>query len=185
MFTKQTEKEIKNILPKKMKRPFTAKEIKDAIKSLKNGKSAGIDNVYGEMLKYGPDAISSEIAEIFNEISESGQYPSEIKEGILIPLQKPGKKAGTPQNLRPISLLSMLRKVLAICMIRRCLHKILLRIPNTQAAYQPRRSTTELVFSMKVLAEKAIISEDYEACYYYLTCQKPLIQLEEMNYSKY
>ena len=118
--------------------------------------------MYGELLKYGPDAISSEIAEIFNEISESGQYPSEIKEGILIPLQKPGKKAGPPQNLRPIILLSMLRKVMAICMLRRCLDKILVRIPNTQAAYQQGRSTTELVFSMKILAEKAIISENYE-----------------------
>ena len=118
--------------------------------------------MYGELLKHGPDAISSEIAEIFNEISESGQYPSEIKEGILIPLQKPGKKAGPPQNLRPTILLSMLRKVMAICMLRRCLDKIIVRIPNTQAAYQQGRSTTELVFSMKILAEKAIISENYE-----------------------
>ena len=35
-------------------------------------------------MKYGPDEISSEIAEIFNEISEIGQYPSEIKDGRLI-----------------------------------------------------------------------------------------------------
>ena len=145
-----------------MEKPFTVEEIKGAIKSLKNGKSAGIDNVYGELLKYGPDTISNEIAKIFNEISESGQYPNEIKGGILVPLQKPGKKAGPPQNLRPIILLSMLRKILAICMLRRCIDKILLIIPNTQAAYQQGRSTTELVFSMKVLAEKAITSDNYE-----------------------
>ena len=47
-------------------------------------------------------------------------------------------------------------------MLRRCLDKVLLKIPNTQAAYQQGRSTTELVFSMKVLAEKAITSENYE-----------------------
>ena len=46
MFTKKSEQEIESILPKKMAKPFTTKEIKDAIKSLKNGKSAGIDNVY-------------------------------------------------------------------------------------------------------------------------------------------
>eukprot|EP00794_Sanderia_malayensis_P008267 gene8266-biopygen6685 len=35
-------------------------------------------------------------------------------------------------------------------------------IPPTQAAYQPDRSTTEQVFSMKILAEKAITSADYK-----------------------
>lgn len=57
-------------MPKKLKKPFTAVEIKGAIKSLKNGKSEGIDNACGELLKYGPDAISSEIAKMFNEISD-------------------------------------------------------------------------------------------------------------------
>ena len=60
--------------------------------SLKNGKSPGIDQVYEEMLKYGPEMIFVEIVEIFNLISETGYYPTAIKEGILIPLQKPGKK---------------------------------------------------------------------------------------------
>ena len=129
--------------------------------SLKNGKSPGIDQVYGEMLKYGPEIIFTEIAEIFNLISETGIYPTEIKEGILIPLQKPGKKAGPSGNLRPIILLSTLRKILAICMLRRCLEKLLNKVPETQAAYQQGRSTTEQVFSFKILAEKAITSEDY------------------------
>ena len=47
-------------------------------------------------------------------------------------------------------------------MLRRCLDKLLERIPKTQAAYQQGRSTTELVFSFKVLAEKAITSENYK-----------------------
>ena len=35
-------------------------------------------------------------------------------------------------------------------------------IPNTQAAYTEGRSTTELVFAFKILAEKAITSSEYE-----------------------
>ena len=81
---------------------------------------------------------------------------------ILVPLTKPGKKTGPVENLRPIILLSVLRKILAICMLRRCLDKLSERIPKTQAAYQQGRSTTELVFSFKVLAEKAITSENYK-----------------------
>ena len=35
---------------------------------LKDGKSAGIDNIHAELLKYGPKEISKEIADIYNEI---------------------------------------------------------------------------------------------------------------------
>ncbi len=56
----------------------------------------------------------------------------------------------------------MLRKILAICMIRRTHHKIREQIPVSQAAYCEGRSTTELVFPAKVMAEKAVTSNSYE-----------------------
>ena len=46
-------------------------------------------------------------------------------------------------------------------MLRRCLDKFKDKIPISQAAYQSGRSTTEHVFTLKILAEKAITSEDY------------------------
>ena len=128
---------------------------------MKNGKSAGIDELQPEFLKYAPDCIIEDIADILNETAETGQYPSELRTGILRPLPKPGKKQGPPSNLRPIILLSVLRKILAICMIRRCWDRLKTEIPREQAAYQPGRSTTEQVFSVKILAEKAITSSDF------------------------
>ena len=95
-------------------------------------------------------------------MAATGDYPQEVKKGILIPLPKPGKKQGPPQNLRPIILLSILRKILAIIMITRTADKLNTRIPITQAAYRPGRGTTEHVFTLKTLAEKAITSKDYE-----------------------
>ena len=160
MFSKE-EEEIQNIRPRKMEEKFTTEEVKAAVKRLKNGKSAGMDNLQAEMIKYGPDGICTGIAEIFNETAETGKPPDEIQGGILIPLPKPGKKAGPPGNLRPIILLSMLRKIFAICMLKRTSNKLLSKIPPTQAAYQEGRSTTEMVFSFKILAEKAITSQDY------------------------
>ena len=78
--------------------------------------------------------------------------------GILTPLQKPGKEPGPPSNLRPIILLSHLRKILAIIMIKRITRRALQYIPKTQAAYQSGRSTTEHVFAIKLLAEMTITS---------------------------
>ena len=83
----------------------------------------------------------------------------------VFPLPKPGKKPGPPGHLRPIILLSVLRKILAICMIRQSMEKMKEKIPLSQAAYQQGRSTTEQVFTFKVLAEKAITSEDYKINY--------------------
>ena len=62
---------------------------------------------------------------------------------------------------RLIILLSILRKILAVCLIERTFKKLSTNIPLWQAAYQGGRSTTEQVFAIKILAEKAVINEDY------------------------
>ena len=110
---------------------------------MKNNKSASIDNIKAEMIKYSHKIIHQNIAEIYNEMAKTGEFPEEIIQGILVPLPKPGIPQGPPGNLRPIILLSIIRKILAICMIERINEKIKSRIPITQAAYQEGRSTTE------------------------------------------
>ena len=144
-----------------MNTPFTMEEIKMAVKLLKNNKSEGIDCVKAELLKYGPDIFCTEIATIFNNIPKSKEYPKELIQGIITALQKPGKPKGPLNNLRPITLLSMLRKLLANCIIKRIGHKIDADIPFSQAAYRKGRSTTEHVFATKILAEKAATSTDF------------------------
>ena len=115
-----------------------------------------------KLIKYATKEIHKEIADIFNEMANTGEIPLEIKTGILTPLQKPGKKRGPVKNLRPIVLLSTIRKILAICLIKRCWLRLKDKIPQDQAAYQPGRSTTVHVFAVKQLAEKAIQSSNYK-----------------------
>ncbi len=161
-FNAENQRKFEAVPPKQMNTPFTKEEVSKAIKSLKNNKSAGVDDIVAEQLKYGPEEINEGIAQLLNDISKTGNHPKELSEGILIPLSKPGKKKGPPGNLRPIILLSMLRKILAICMIRRTHTRLNKKIPISQAAYRNGRSTTELIFSLKVLAEKAVTSSSYE-----------------------
>ena len=147
--------------PHKMVTPFAADEITKAAKKLKNGKSPGPDNVELELIKYAPTELHKEIATIFNKVAETGEPVTELVLGLLWPLQKLGKSKGLPENLRPIILLSVLRKILTICLIDRTWDRLKQHIPPDQAAYQPGRGTTEQVFAIKILAEKAIISQDY------------------------
>lgn len=81
-----------------------------------------------------PFNIHEGIAKLLNHRAKTGDYQKELKTGILILLPKPGKKQGPPQNLRPIILLSVLRKILAIIMITRTAEKLNSRIPLSQAA---------------------------------------------------
>ena len=64
--------------------------------------------------------------------------------------------------MRPIILLSPLRKILAISPIDRCCDRMKKHISLSQAACQSNRSTTEQVFVIKVLTEKSISSENYD-----------------------
>ena len=147
--------------PVAMTNPFTAEEVKKAIQQLRNNKSAGDDGVYAEMLKSAPAILHQQIADIYNQIAETGQHPPELVLGIVTPLQKPGKERGPVQNLRPITLLSMVRKILAICLKRRIIDRLDAEIPPSQAAYRAGRSTTEHVFAVKALAEKSITATNY------------------------
>ena len=149
------ESNILELPPHKMVTPFTADEITKAAKKLKNGKSPGPDNVELELIKYAPTELHKEIATIFNKVAETGEPVTELVLGLLRPLQKPGKSKGPPENLRPIILLSVLRKILTICLIDRTWDRLKQQIPPDQAAYQPGRGTTETSFCSQNISRKS------------------------------
>ena len=150
------------IPPCKMEKPFTTEEVEKAVRKLKNNKSAGSDEIQAELLKNSPKIIFQNIADIYNKLATTGIYPEEIKKGILIPLQKSGKPKGKTENMRPIILLNLIRKILAIIMMDRLYSKIDNEIPISQAAYRSGRGTTENIFTLKILAEKAVNDLNYE-----------------------
>ena len=148
------------INPAEMNPPFSKEEVKKATSKLKNNKSCGKDGINAELLKYAPEEAHKQIAMMLNKIARTGEYPQEIKSGILTPLAKPPKK-DAKINVRPIVLLSVLRKILTITLIERTWNRMKEAIPKSQAAYQEGRSTTEQVFALKTMIEKAISTNDY------------------------
>ena len=108
--------------PTAMNQPFTAEKIKSAIRSLRNNRSAGGDQIKAEVLKSAPNILHELLADIYNKVSETGEYPPELTLGIILPLQKPGKSKGPVQNL-------------AVCMKKRIVDKLNAEIPPSQAAY--------------------------------------------------
>ena len=153
-----------SIKPTEMTIPFTPTEIKNAVQNLKNNKSPGNDEIPIELIKFAPAEVFDKISKIYNQVAITGEYPKELTQGLLCALQKPGKSKGPPQNLRPIILLSVLRKILSVCLMKRIATRINAEIPPSQAAYRKGRSTTEHVFSTKLIIERTITSK-YETVY--------------------
>ena len=143
-----------------MTKPFTPSEIKTAVSKLKTNKSPGCDDIPVELIKNSPYTIYKYIAEIFNKIASHNECPNEINHGLLIPIQKPGKSRGPASNLRPIILLSTLRKILAVCIMGRIGVKMDEETPISQAAYRQGRSTTEHVFATKLVIERTITAKN-------------------------
>jgi len=67
---------------------FKPNEIYEAVKSVKCGKSQGLDNLYGEHLKYASDKICVLVALLFNCMVIHGHLSSEFMDTIIVPLVK-------------------------------------------------------------------------------------------------
>ena len=88
-------------------RKITKSEVKKAIKKLKNGKSAGEDNIINEVLKTGEFCLVEPIVKLMNLILESEKYPLKWTRNLLITLHK-GGLTDKPDNYRGILISSCL-----------------------------------------------------------------------------
>ena len=89
----------------------TPEMIAKKIKKMKDNKSPGVDGIPPKLLKEIVDQISTPLANLFNLSLEEGIVPSEWKEANITPLFKKGSRK-KPENYRPVSLTSVVRKLL-------------------------------------------------------------------------
>ncbi|GFS02259.1 endonuclease-reverse transcriptase [Elysia marginata] len=71
-------------------------------------------------------------------------------------LPKPGKPKGPPQNLRPITLLNSIRKVLSTIVLNRIRPKIETYISHSQSDFRPNRSASDVVWAHRWLSAKIL-----------------------------
>lgn len=90
--------------------PFTGEEVRHAIKKLKNGKAAGVDNINGEMLKAGGEITSKKLLHMFENVRKNISMPRDWKKSMIAKIPKSGDLTRC-DNSRGISLLSIPGKV--------------------------------------------------------------------------
>ena len=139
---------------KRLNRIITAKKVQTTVWKMANNKAPGKDNINVELLKYAPDDIYEEIANILNEIYERNDNEVKLGTGILLPLPKPKKTQGPVKNLRPITLLEVIRKILSKIFMNRTEDKINKHLSESQSAYRKSRSTTDAVWAHRWMTAK-------------------------------
>lgn len=131
-------------------------EIKEIIRSLKNNKSPGADNIMAELFKYGGEEMHKKIHELICKIWEEEQMPKEWSQAIICPIHKKGAKAEC-NNYRGIALLNIAYKIMATSLKNRITKEAESIIGEYQCGFRPGRSVVDQLF---VLRE--IQAESYE-----------------------
>ena len=141
---------------------FTFKELKSALNKAHDS-SPGHDKVNYQFLKHLPLTSLSVLLDIFNDIWQSGDFPSSWREALVIPIPKPGKDAIDPANYRPIALTSCLCKTLERMVNDRLvwfLEKNNL-IVDVQSGFRRQRSTIDHLVRFETFVREAFINRQH------------------------
>ena len=133
--------------------PILWEEVEAAVKSLKPGKSAGVDNIPAELLQAGGETMIDVLLNICNKIWQTGEWPMPWTQSLVITLPKKGNLLQC-QNYRTIILISHASKVMLKILLNRLTPQAETIIVEEQAGFRPGRSTTEQIFSLRILCEK-------------------------------
>ena len=92
----------------------TTDEMLKVVRTLKNNKSSGNDQILNEFLKYSPPKIIDTIVRLFNVILDTGIFPKQWSVGIIKPLYKNTGAKDNLNNYRGFTILSCLGKLFSI-----------------------------------------------------------------------
>ncbi|MCG7875528.1 MAG: reverse transcriptase family protein, partial [Candidatus Thiodiazotropha endolucinida] len=119
------------------------------MKKLKSGKAHGSDCLLNEYFLESVDILAPYLCDLFNAILNSGYFPEQWTEGIIIPLHKKGDKQ-CASNYRGITLLSCLSKIFTSVLNNR-LEKFCKTndtISDAQFGFRKGRSTVDAMFAL-------------------------------------
>ena len=130
--------------------PILREEMEAAIKALKMGKSASVDNIPAELVQAGGDAMIDILTTICSKIWKTGEWPTTWTQSLVITLPKKGNLQ-LSQIYRTISHPS---KVMLKIILNRHQPQAEEIIAGEQAGFRVGRSTKEQIFNLRILSEK-------------------------------
>ena len=126
---------------------ITVSEVQAAIKALKDNKAAGPDGPSSEFFRYSAPCVLHFLTEYFNKLFNTGTFPSEWSESVILPIYKKGD-VSSPNNYRGIALLNVGGKMYSYILNKRLTQWIEdnKMLNEAQAGFRHGYSTIDHVF---------------------------------------
>ena len=140
-------------------------EIQKALKSMKDGKATGTDELSAEALKALDEHNIEIITSLCNIIYNSGMIPTEMKHSVFITLPKK-PKAMICTEFRTICLLSHVTKLLLKIIQQRMANKIDKEVSRLQGWFPTWNRYTRGIFNLRTICERATdVQKDVYICF--------------------
>nr|MDZ8100253.1 reverse transcriptase family protein [Nostoc sp. DedSLP01] len=136
-----------------LRTPATEDEVRRHIKHLQNGRAAGPDGTYPELLKIGGTDTVRAVTALFNAVLRTGVWPMRWSEGDVVPIPKPGGDTLQANDYRGITLLPVLSKLLEAVLNTRLSRWLEEKgaLHDAQHGFRPGRCTLDAAFMLHEL----------------------------------
>ena len=134
---------------------ITEDTVEKKLNKLKVTKSSGPDGFHPRILSELSKSIKSPLCVIFNKSLQEGRLPESWKDAHVTPIHKKGKKP-TPGNYRPVSLTSVVGKMMESIVRDQLVHHMMSNglFCDAQHGFVPGRSCmTQLLVTMELWSE--------------------------------
>ena len=143
-------------------RRLTVNELEQVLKNKKRDTSPGCDEVTYEQVKSLNKKAKEQLIEFYNIIWNSGKIPVEWKISTIIPILKPMKPKDKVESYRPISLTSVLSKVMEKIVKNRL--EMVLDMKgysfNNQYGFKKRFSTFDCILELEGAIRRTILHSE-------------------------
>ena len=120
---------------------LTPEEVYHVLAAIDENKATGPDKIPAKLLKNCASSIYLSLCDLFNKSLSLGKLPNEWKLSNIVPILKKGP-AQEVSNYRPISLLSLVSKVLERCVYNQLVSHISTQLHHLQFGFLRGKSTT-------------------------------------------
>ena len=122
------------------------------MKRTKPGKAARVDEVCPELLRADMEEFASRLTKCYNRLWETETWPKVWKGPVKV-----FKKGDLREcnNWRGVTLLPVINKIFCRMLLERIKKGVDKKLRKKQAGFQPNRSTTEQIFTLRNILEQA------------------------------
>ncbi len=130
-------------------------EVINAIKLMKNGKAAGVDNITAEVLKVDARLVANQLHPLLSEIWERECFPNDLLQGIIVKLPKKGNLSDC-NYWRGINIMLVKMKILMRLILDRMVKLIDKKLRPEQAGFREGRSCTDQINTFRIIIEQSV-----------------------------